>query len=64
MNGVEGIKATDSLKNNILSIEYHIDYKVLDATKFPKNDKIILKNTLDEEYGSIKKQNQKSGYLC
>lgn len=64
MNSVEGVQATDSLKNNILTVEYRIDYKVLDVTKFPKNDKIILKNTLDEEYASIKKQNQESGYLC
>lgn len=64
MNDVEGIQASDQLRSNILTIEYSVDYKVLDVTKFPKNDKIILKNTLDEEYASIKKQNQESGYLC
>ena len=64
LNATNGIDTSNSLKNNILTIKYSVDYTQADLTKVPKNDKIVIDHTLDEPYASVKRKNQESNYLC
>ena len=64
LNATNGIDTSNTLKNNILTIKYSVDYTQADLTKVPKNDKIVIDHTLDESYASVKRKNQESNYLC
>lgn len=64
LNATLGIDTSNTLKNNILTIKYSVDYTQTDLTKVPKNDKIVIDHTLDESYASVKRKNQESNYLC
>lgn len=61
---MEGIATSSKLKNNQLEISYTFDYNLLNPSEFPKNTLISIPDQLDEEYSSIKRKNQQSGYLC
>lgn len=64
LNATNGIDTSNTLKNNILTIKYSVDYTQADLTKVLKNDKIVIDHTLDESYASVKRKNQESNYLC
>lgn len=64
LKNIDGITASIVLKENIITVKYSIDYSIIDLTKIPQNDLVVVSNKLNDSYRTIKKQNQELGYLC
>lgn len=53
---INGIITSSNLNNDILTVNISYDYKNIDITKIPKNDNIVVTNTLNEESKSVKQK--------
>ena len=53
---INGIITSSDLNNDILTVNISYDYKNIDITKIPKNNNIVVTNTLNEESKSVKQK--------